>query len=243
MKKLIYSFFRSQGKNNHGHITVRHKGGGHKRLFRVINFSYSQIGFSKRLISLEYNPNNKCKILLVKTNYGSFEYILSSNNLQLNQDILLGPNFLNYSGLSKPLWNIPLGESIYNVELKPKKGGQIARSPGSFCTLIALHKSFAVIKLPSKEVRLIKKNCFATLGRVLNPVNYLKKDKKAGQTRWSGIRPTVRGVAMNPIDHPHGGGEGKSPVGHPSSMSPWGKPTHGIKTRKKVNKFFISKKI
>lgn len=242
MKALIYFLLKKKGRNNKGKITVRHKGGGLKRLYRIINFSYNQVGITKKILASHYNPNNFSKTLLVKNTDNVFEYIIPSNIFEINSTFSIGPTLNNSIGFSKPLWNIPLGSEVHNVELKPRKGAQIARSSGSFCYIVAAHKSFIILKLPSKELRLVNKICFATIGRVLNAFINLKKLKKAGQNRWRGVRPTTRGVAMNPIDHPHGGGEGKCPVGRKSPLSPWGKPTHGLKTRKVPNKFILSKK-
>lgn len=242
MKSLIYFLLKNKGRNNHGHITVRHKGGGNKKLYRSINYSYCNLKVTKRIIAFEYNPYRATKIALLKNSINRYEYITAEKFANISSIIEVGPNFKSSIGFSKPLWNISLGASIFNLEILPKKGAQIARSSGTSCNLVGFHKSFAIVRFPSKELKLIKKTCFATLGIVKNSLNYLKKYKKAGQVRWKGIRPSVRGVAMNPIDHPHGGGEGKCPVGHPSSMSPWGKPTRGVKTRRLPNKFTVSKK-
>jgi large subunit ribosomal protein L2 len=235
-KKLIVSNYRSYGRNNQGRITCRHKGSGHKRLYRLIDFKRKKLDIFGKVLSIEYDPNRTSFISLIKYNDGEKKYIISPENIEIGQEIVSSSNSIPIIGNTLPLANIPLGTPIHNIELKPGKGGQIARSAGCFATILAKEKNYAIIKLSSKEVRLIHKTCLATIGKVSNPDNSKIILGKAGRSRWLGIRPTVRGSAMNPIDHPHGGGEGRSPIGKPCPVTPWGKPTLGKKTRKKTNK-------
>lgn len=235
-KNLTISNHRSKGRNNQGRITCRHKGGGHKRLYRIIDFKRKNINSFGKILSIEYDPNRTSFISLVLYENGEKKYILTPENIIIGQKISSGIKSLPIIGNAIPLSNIPLGYHIHNIELKPGKGGQLVKAAGCFGIIIAKEKNYVIIKLPSKEIRLIHKNCFATIGKISNSDNSKIILGKAGRSRWLGIRPTVRGSAMNPIDHPHGGGEGRSPIGKPCPLTPWGKPTLGKKTRKKKNK-------
>lgn len=235
-KILTISNHRAKGRNNQGRITCRHKGGGHKRLYRIIDFKRKNINSIGKILSIEYDPNRTSFISLVLYENGEKKYILTPENIIIGQKISSGIKSLPTIGNAIPLSNIPLGYHIHNIELKPGKGGQLVKSAGCFAIIVAKEKNYVIIKLPSKEIRLIHKNCFATIGKISNSDNSKIILGKAGRSRWLGIRPTVRGSAMNPIDHPHGGGEGKSPIGKPCPLTPWGKPTLGKKTRKKKNK-------
>lgn len=235
-KSLSFYYHRAKGRNNQGRITCRHKGGGHKRIYRLIDFRRNLLDIPGKIISIEYDPNRSSFISLVLYANGKKSYIIAPDKIKIGQEIqssvkILAP--IPLIGNSSPLKNIPLGTQIHNLELFPGKGGQMARAAGTFATIIAKEKNFVIVKLCSKETRLLNENCFATIGRVSNLDNNKIILGKAGRSRWLGIRPTVRGSAMNPVDHPHGGGEGKSPIGRPSPLTPWGKPTLGKKTRKK----------
>lgn len=236
LKKLLLSNFRSYGRNNTGRITCRHKGGGHKRLYRILDFkrnNFNSIGFVK---SIEYDPNRTSFIALVLYENNISKYIIAPEGLTVGQKIHSGFSSTPFVGNALVLKNIPLGVFIHNIELTPGKGGQLVRAAGTFATILAKEKHYAIIKLASKEIRLIHLKCLATIGKVSNLDNSKISLGKAGRSRWLNIRPSVRGSAMNPIDHPHGGGEGKSPIGKPCPRTPWGKPALGKKTRRKKQK-------
>lgn len=241
-KTLTHYYHRKKGRNSNGHITIRHKGGGHKRLYRFIDFKRNKYLIEGKILSIEYDPNRNSNIALVQYNDGEKRYILHPEKLSIGDKIFSGKNGNFTIGNALPLKYIPIGSEIHNIELYPGKGGQLARSAGTSAKILGEEKNFVIIKLSSKEIRLISKNCFATIGKVSN-VEYCNiKWGKAGKSRWLGIRPTVRGSAMNPIDHPHGGGEGRSPIGKPCPLTPWGKPALGMKTRKKrkiTNKYIL----
>jgi large subunit ribosomal protein L2 len=232
-KSLTFSNHRAKGRNNQGRITIRHRGGGHKKLYRIIDFKRNKENVIGRVINIEYDPNRNTRIALVNYADGDKRYILHPQNLQINDSISSGNNAEIQIGNSLSLENIPLGLDVHNIELTPKKGGQIVRSAGSSAKILAKEGNYVTLRLPSKEIRLIRKECFATIGVLGNADSNNLKIGKAGRNRWFGIRPTVRGVTMNACDHPHGGGEGRSPIGRKNPVTPWGKPALGVKTRKK----------
>ena len=236
-KSLLVSNHRSKGRNNQGRITTRHKGGGHKRRYRLIDFKRNKFDVKGTIASIEYDPNRNANIALVNYEDGEKRYILHPENLKLGDLILSSKTVTEIKvGNSLPLANIPLGTDVHNIELFPSKGGQLVRSAGTSAKILAKENDFVVLRLSSKEIRLFKKECFATIGRISNSDFYNVVLGKAGRKRWLGIRPTVRGAVMNPVDHPHGGGEGRCPIGKPRPLTPWGKPALGVKTRKRKNK-------
>jgi large subunit ribosomal protein L2 len=231
-KSLLKPISQSGGRNTYGRVTVRHRGGGHKRHYRVIDFKRDKIGVPARVAAIEYDPNRSARIALLHFVDGDKRYILAPQSLQVDDRVESGPNADIKPGNSLPLRNIPLGTQVHNIELKIGKGGQIVRGAGTYAQLMAKEDKYALIKLPSGEVRKVLLDCRATVGQVGNVQHENVSYGKAGRKRWLGKRPHTRGVAMNPIDHPMGGGEGKSSGGrHP--CTPWGKPTKGHKTRKK----------
>jgi len=230
-KGLLKVLKKSGGRNAKGRITSRHRGGGHKRHYRIIDFKRDKIGIPAKVASIEYDPNRSTRIALLHYVDGEKRYILAPLNLKVNDMVESGPDADIKPGNTLPLSNIPLGTQIHNVELRAGKGGQIVRSAGTYAQLMAKEDRYALIKLPSSEVRMVLMNCKATIGQLGNVSHENIDIGKAGRTRWKGRRPKVRGVAMNPVDHPMGGGEGRSSGGrHP--CSPWGLPTKGYKTRK-----------
>ncbi len=237
-KKLLAPIKRTGGRNNTGRITSRHRGGGHKRRYRIIDFKRNKIDIPARVETIEYDPNRSARIALLKYDDGEFRYILAPNKIKVGDVIISGPDAEYNDGNALPLKNIPVGLFVHNVEMKPGKGGQLARSAGTTIQLVALDEKFAQLKMPSGEIRLVPNQCYATLGSVGNSDHENIMLGKAGRSRWLGIRPQTRGMAMNPVDHPMGGGEGRSKSGggrqHP--RSPWGKYTKGLRTRKKRNK-------
>jgi large subunit ribosomal protein L2 len=242
---LTYSLQRANGRNNRGIITCRHRGGGHKRLYRLIDFRRDKIGMTAKVITIEYDPNRNARIALLRYEDGEKRYILHPRGLNVGEKIISEINAPIMIGNALPLRNIPLGAEIHNVEFQPGSGGQIARSAGAVVEILAKEGNFVTLRLPSKEIRLVSKNCWATIGQVGNIDAYNLTLGKAGRTRWLGIRPTVRGSVMNPVDHPHGGGEGRAPIGHSRPLTPWGKPALGVKTRtpkKYSNQFIIRKR-
>lgn len=246
IKSLFKKVHSSKGRNLSGKITIRHRGGGHKKLYRKIDFLRNSYNILSKVISIEYDPFRSSYIALLRYNNGEFKYILCPNSLKMGQILVSSnDNFFFNIGNAFPLKLMPIGIEIHNIELYPRKGAQLVRSAGNFAKIILKNKGYVLIEMPSKELRLINENCFATIGRVSNPANYLRKYKKAGNIRWLGLRPKVRGSAMNPIDHPHGGGEGKSPIGKIQPVTPWGKPTLGFRTRekkKKSDKYILKKR-
>jgi large subunit ribosomal protein L2 len=235
-RSLTVANHRAKGRNNQGRITTRHKGGGHKRCYRLIDFKRNKYDSKGKVISIEYDPNRNANISLISYEDGEKRYILHPENLKVGDTICSGKNFPIQVGNALPLDSIPLGTDVHNIELFPGKGGQLVRSAGTSAKILAKENNFVVLRLSSKEIRLFKKECFATVGRVSNADFYNVVLGKAGRSRWLGIRPTVRGSVMNPVDHPHGGGEGRCPIGKPRPLTPWGKPALGIKTRKRKNK-------
>lgn len=234
-KSLISgAVYKSGGRNNHGRMTMRRRGGGHKRRYRVIDFKRNKIGVPGRVDSIEYDPNRSAFIALVVYVDGDKRYIIAPLGLEVGAKITAGPEALVQIGNALPLANIPLGSTIHNVELNPGRGGQLARSAGAEVQLLGRDEGRAQLRLPSGETREVLVQCMATIGQVGNVEHQNVVIGKAGRSRWLGRRPKVRGVVMNPVDHPHGGGEGKSSGGrHP--VTPWGKPTKGYKTRKRKN--------
>jgi len=235
-KSLRVSNHRAKGRNNQGRITTRHKGGGHKRCYRLIDFKRNKYDKKGNVISIEYDPNRNAFISLIQYEDGEKRYILHPETLKIGNIIYSGKNVPLEVGNALPLDSIPLGTDVHNVELFPGKGGQLVRAAGTSAKVLAKENNFVVLRLSSKEIRLFKKECFATIGRVSNSDFYNVVSGKAGRSRWLGIRPTVRGSVMNPVDHPHGGGEGRCPIGKPRPLTPWGKPALGIKTRRRKNK-------
>lgn len=231
-KSLTSSHHRSNGRNNRGIITCRHKGGGHKRLYRDIDFRRDKVGISARVVNVEYDPNRNARIALLRYEDGEKRYILQPRGLQVGDNVLSDLQAPILVGNALPLRNIPLGAQVHNVEFQPGSGGQLARSAGSSVEILAKEGNFVTLRLPSKEIRLVSKNCWATIGQVGNHEAYILTIGKAGRNRWLGKRPTVRGSVMNPVDHPHGGGEGKCPIGRSRPVTPWGKPALGQLTRK-----------
>jgi large subunit ribosomal protein L2 len=234
-RTLIGLNHRVKGRNNKGRITVRHRGGGHKRKYRLIDFKRNKFNVQGIVKTIEYDPNRNVNISLIYYNDGEKRYILHPESLKKNDSIISGLNVIPTRGNALPLDKIPLGTEIHNIELTPGKGGQLARAAGTSAKIIAKENKFVIVRLASKEVRLINNQCFATVGKLSNSDSYNIVLGKAGRNRWLGHRPTVRGSAMNPNDHPHGGGEGRCPIGKPRPLTPWGKPALGVKTRK-VNK-------
>lgn len=232
-KSLLTDLKKSGGRNVYGRITVRHRGGGHKRKYRIIDFKRDKDGVPAKVASIEYDPNRSANIALLNYADGEKRYIIAPLGLGVGDTVISGADADIKSGNALPLSNIPVGTIIHNIELKPGKGGQMVRAAGNAAQLMAKEGDYAQIKLPSGEVRLVRLECKATIGQVGNLEYENITIGKAGRKRNMGIRPTVRGSAMNPVDHPHGGGEGRAPIGRPSPVTPWGKPTLGYKTRKK----------
>ena len=232
-KSLLKKNHRSKGRNNRGIITIRHRGGGHKRRYRLIDFKRNKYGIEGIVVSIEYDPNRNARIALIHYRDGEKRYILHSKNLNVGDSIFAGSSSPVNIGNSLPLTEIPLGTAIHNIELIPNKGGQLVRAGGTSARILAKEGDYVTLRLPSKEIRLVRKECFATIGEVSNNDAFLVQSGKAGRTRWLGKRPTVRGSVMNPCDHPHGGGEGRAPIGRTRPLTPWGKPALGIKTRKR----------
>lgn len=235
-KSLTVANHRAKGRNNQGKITIRHKGGGHKRLYRLIDFKRNKYDIQGKVSSIEYDPNRNAFLALINYEDGEKRYILHPENLKINDTIFSGKNHSISIGNAMPLEMIPLGTDVHNIELFPGKGGQIIRAAGASAKILAKENNFVILRLSSKEIRLFKKECFATIGRISNSDFYNVVLGKAGRQRWLGVRPTVRGSVMNPVDHPHGGGEGRCPIGKPRPLTPWGKPALGMKTRKKKQK-------
>ena len=235
-KSLLAPIKRKAGRNNQGKITVRHHGGGHKKQYRIIDFKRIKDGIPAKVATIEYDPNRSANIALIHYADGAKAYILAPKGLEVGQTIVSGPDADIKAGNALPLANIPMGTTIHNIELKPGKGGQLVRSAGTSAQVLGREDKYVIVRLQSGEVRLILATCRATIGQVGNEQHELVNIGKAGRSRWLGKRPTVRGSVMNPNDHPHGGGEGRSPIGRKSPMTPWGKPTLGFKTRKKKNK-------
>ncbi len=242
-KSLTEPLKKKAGRNNQGRITVRHKGGGHKRLYRIIDFKRDKWGVPAKVASIEYDPNRSARIALLHYVDGEKRYIIWPEGLNVGDTVVAGPDAEIKVGNALPLENIPVGTFIHNIELTPGKGGQLVRAAGMSAQILGRQGDYVQVRLPSGEIRLIHKRCMATVGTVGLAEHELIKLGKAGRARWLGIRPTVRGTAMNPVDHPHGGGEGKTFGKHP--VSPWGQPTKGYKTRrgaKYSDKFIIKRR-
>lgn len=241
-RSLVSKISRTGGRNNRGRITCRHIGGGHKRRFRIIDFKRNKAGVPARVATIEYDPNRTARIALLVYADGEKRYILAPDTLEVGRTVLSGKDADILVGNALPLRNIPLGTTVHNIELKPGKGGQIARAAGTFAQLVAKDEDYAQLRMPSGEIRKVHLECLATIGQVGNLQHENVSLGKAGRKIWMGIRPTVRGVVMNPVDHPHGGGEGRTSGGrHP--VTPWGQPTRGYKTRhnKRTSKFIIKR--
>lgn len=232
-KSLLAPLKKKGGRNNQGRITVRHRGGGHKRLYRIIDFKRDKDGIPAKVATIEYDPNRTANIALLHYADGEKRYILAPHGLKVGDVVYSGEDADIKVGNALPLKKIPVGTIIHNIELKAGKGGQLVRSAGAAAQLMAKEGEYGQVRLPSGEVRLIHLECKATIGQVGNLDHENITIGKAGRSRWLGIRPTVRGVVMNPVDHPHGGGEGRAPVGRKHPVTPWGKPALGAKTRKK----------
>lgn len=243
-RKLLATKKSSGGRNNLGRVTVRFRGGGRKNKYRVVDFRRAANQSQGKVVSVEYDPNRSAYISLISYNDGTKGYILAPNGLEVGQEVQAGDNAEVKTGNSLKLKDIPTGSTIYNIELHPGKGGQLVRAAGVSATLMAKSDNYVTIKLPSGEVRLVNSECEASLGSVSNSDNRNKNFGKAGARRWKGFRPHVRGSVMNPCDHPHGGGEGKAPIGRSGPLSPWGKPTLGKKTRqnKRTGKFIVKRR-
>jgi large subunit ribosomal protein L2 len=242
-KSLVTTKLRTGGRNSIGRLTVRHRGGGHKKLYRIVDFKRDKTGIPAKVAAVEYDPNRSARIALLHYADGEKRYIVHPVGLQVGATIISGPEADILIGNALPLKNIPLGTTIHNIEMRKGRGAQLARSAGSAAQLVAKEGDYAQVKMPSGEVRQIHIECQATIGQVGNLDHSNVSYGKAGRTRWLGKRPTVRGVAMNPVDHPHGGGEGKTSGGrHP--VTPWGQPTRGYKTRnnKRTDRFIVKRK-
>ncbi len=242
-KGLTKGISKKAGRNVNGRITVRHRGGGHKRKYRIIDFKRNKNNIEAKVVSIEYDPNRSSRIALLSYKDGEKRYIIAPNNLKVGDIVVSGDKVPIQPGNAMPMKNIPMGIDIHNIEMKKNKGGQIVRAAGAAAQIVAKEGKYCQIKLPSGEIRKVLKECIATIGRVGNIDNFNIVIGKAGRSRWLGHRPKVRGIAMNPIDHPHGGGEGRS-KGYKTAMTPWGKPTKGYKTRdkKKISNKYIVKR-
>lgn len=233
-KSLVFGRKRRMGRAKNGRITVRHKGGGNKRLYRIIDFHQEKFNVPAKIVSLEYDPNRSAYIALAQYRDGEKRYILAANDSKVGDEIICSENAPFKDGNRMPLEKIPVGFFVHNIEIEPRKGGQIARSAGSYAKIMAHEGKYTHLLMPSSETRKVLSRCLATIGVVSKPEHNLVSFGKAGRSRWLGIRPTVRGSAMNPVDHPHGGGEGRQGVGMPYPKTPWGKHALGKKTRRKT---------
>jgi large subunit ribosomal protein L2 len=243
-RSLLRPLRKSGGRNLYGRVTVRHRGGGHRRQIRLVDFKRDKRGIPARVAAIEYDPNRTARLALLNYVDGEKRYIVAPIGLQVGDTIMSGPQSEIRPGNSLPIANIPVGTMIHNIELKEGKGGQLVRAAGASAQLLAKEGDYAQVRLPSGEVRLVRQVCYATIGQVGNLDHGNIKLGKAGRKRHLGIRPTVRGTAMTPRDHPHGGGEGRQPTGMPGPKSPWGKPTRGYKTRrnKTSNQFIVRRR-
>ncbi|MBT5338264.1 50S ribosomal protein L2 [Candidatus Falkowbacteria bacterium] len=233
-KKLLRVLKKSGGRNNTGRITVRHRGGGAKRLYRLIDFKRDKFDIPAKVTAIEYDPSRSSRIALLVYHDGDKRYIIAPANLKVGDQVISSKAKVEIQvGNATQLENIPVGMLISNIELVPGRGAEMARSAGAWCKLMAVEGKYAQLRLPSSEIRLVPKECFATIGQVSNPEHMHVKIGKAGRKRHMGFRPTVRGKAMNPVDHPHGGGEGSNPIGMKHPKTPWGKPALGVRTRAK----------
>ncbi len=244
-RSLLEPMKNTAGRNNEGRITVRHHGGGNRTKYRVIDFKRNKLDIPAQVLSLEYDPNRTAFIALIQYEDGTKSYIIAPDGLKVGDTVMNGENADIKPGNALPINNIPVGTVIHNIELYPGKGGQLVRSAGNFAQLIAKEGKYGLVRLPSGELRNVALNCYATVGQVSNLDHDNVKIGKAGKKRHMGWRPAVRGSVMNPVDHPHGGGEGKSPVGRPGPVTPWGKPAMGYKTRNKhkaSDKFIVRRR-
>lgn len=244
-KSLVVTLKKNSGRNNQGKITVRHRGGGSKVKYRIIDFKRNKDGIPATVAAIEYDPNRTANIALLHYADGEKRYILAPNKLEVGTKVMSGPDAEIKIGNALPLANIPVGALVHNIEMKPGKGGQLVRSAGNVAQLMAKEGKYATLRLPSGEMRMVPIQCRATIGQVGNIDHELINIGNAGRKRHMGIRPTVRGSVMNPNDHPHGGGEGKAPIGRPGPSTPWGKPALGLKTRKKnkhSNKYIVRRR-
>ena len=244
-KSLLAPLNKKAGRNSYGRITIRHRGGGNRRKYRIIDFKRNKFDMPAKVLTLEYDPNRSAHIALLEYEDGEKRYIVAPQGLAVGDTVTSGPAADIKPGNALPLANIPTGTFIHNVELYPGKGAQLARSAGTMAQLMGKENNLAMIRLPSGEMRYVPLNCMATIGQVGNVEHENVKLGKAGRKRHMGWRPTVRGSVMNPCDHPHGGGEGKSPIGRPGPVTPWGKPALGYKTRKTHNrsdKFIVKRR-
>ena len=244
-RSLLEPIKKNAGRNSYGRITVRHRGGGNRRKYRVIDFKRERFGITATVLTLEYDPNRSAFIALVQYEDGEKRYIIAPQDLKVGDKIVSGPEADIKPGNALPLINIPVGTFLHNIELYPGKGAQLARSAGNTAQLMAKENGMALLRLPSGELRNVPANCMATVGVVSNPEHANVNYGKAGRKRHMGWRPTVRGSVMNPCDHPHGGGEGKSPIGRPGPVTPWGKPALGYKTRqknKRTDKYIVKRR-
>jgi large subunit ribosomal protein L2 len=243
-KKLTRPMKKSGGRNSHGHITTRHVGGGHKRRYRIIDWRREKDGVPGKVAAIEYDPNRTARIALIHYADGEKRYILAPVGVSVGDVLLSGEAVDIRPGNTLPIKSIPLGTVVHNVEAQPGSGAKMIRSAGSFGQLMAKEAGYAQIRMPSGEVRKVLESCRATIGQLSNVESSSIRIGKAGKSRWRGIRPTVRGLAMNPVDHPHGGGEGKSGQGNPHPVSPWGQKTKGLKTRnnRRTDKFIVSRR-
>ncbi len=243
-RSLIVALHKKGGRNAYGRITVRHQGGGNKRYIRLVDFKRNKLGIPAKVAAIEYDPNRTARLALLNYADGEKRYILAPLGLKVGDSVLSGPSAEIRPGNCLPIANIPVGTLVHNLEVQEGRGGQLVRSAGAAAQLLAKEGDFAQIRMPSGEVRLIRQTCYATIGQVGNLDHSNIKLGKAGRKIHMGVRPTVRGTAMSPRDHPHGGGEGRQPTGMPSPKTPWGKPTRGFKTRKnkQTNKYIVKRR-
>lgn len=243
-RSLLQPLRKKAGRNNQGRLSVRHQGGGHKRMYRVIDFKRIKDSIPAKVASIEYDPNRSANIALLHYADGFKSYILAPNGLKVGMTVVSGPESDIKVGNALPIKNIPVGTLLHNIEMKPRKGAQLVRTAGASAQLMAKEGSYCTLRMPSGEMRMIHLDCRATIGQVGNLDHENINIGKAGRTRWMGVRPTVRGSVMNPCDHPHGGGEGRNPIGR-NPVTPWGKPALGAKTRKKknpTNRFIVKRR-
>ena len=243
-RSLVISKKKYSGRNNQGRITVRHHGGGHKKKIRIVDFKRSKRGIPARVAAIEYDPNRTARLALLNYVDGEKRYIIAPLDLKVGDTVLAGPQAEIRPGNALPIASIPTGTMVHNIELKEGRGGQIVRAAGTSAQILAKEGEYAQVRLPSGEVRLVRQKCYATIGQIGNVDHSNIRLGKAGRKRLMGIRPTVRGSAMNPNDHPHGGGEGRSPIGMPGPKTPWGKPTLGYRTRrnKQTDKYIVRRR-
>ena len=243
-KRLLLPLKKTGGRNVSGRITVRHRGGGAKRMYRIVDFGQEKLGVRGKIIALEYDPNRTAFIALVEYQDGEKRYILAADGMKVGDEIICGEKTEVKLGSRMKLKYIPIGTEVYNIELEPGRGGRLVRSAGTSAKVVAQEGKYTLLEMPSKEIRKILSECFASIGHVSHPEHRFEEIGKAGKKRLRGWRPTVRGSAMNPCDHPHGGGEGRAPIGLKHPKTPWGKPALGVKTRKKkwTDKLIIKKR-